>query len=773
MSGIAFDPEILQDFLTESGELLDALEGDLVALEQDAQNPDLVNKVFRALHTIKGSASFLALTNLVSIAHAAESALNAARNGSISINRPMMDLLLQAVDVIKRQMGQLRAGKPLETPPAAAVAALTELGEGKQAGAASKSPAPATPAAPACPAAGEATAPSTDGKRPLVVPANRLDLLEFFVADLSETLKNLEEQLGKFQTPSARSAAAPALAECTDNLARVADFFEYPEMVSVVRGIGRFALAATAGMNAAALEQALVRSRALAQVLREQAEGIQSKHLLALTCENVLNELNSISTSNSAAGVNLFNPSASPEQVLRGAPAGASPNSGSGASDAPSNAAAKEPEAATTPAPREGEAEGPAKRSTQAAASGDQTIRVEVERLETLMNLVGELVLQKNRIAAVVRNLDVAKVGHDTKEVMMMSAGGLDRVTADIQVAVMRTRMQPLDKLFGKYPRLIRDLARKTSKDIELVIEGGDTEVDKSVLEELGDPLVHLMRNSADHGVETPDERVKAGKSPTARITLSASHEGSHVRVQVRDDGRGLNREKIIKKAVERGLVKAEATAALPDREVFQFIFLPGFSTADQVSDLSGRGVGMDVVRTNIEKIKGTVELDSTTGKGTTVTILIPLTVAIMPAMMVAVASEIYAVPLTSIVEIVKPDADVLGSIGQHPVMRLRDGVLPLVGAKDLFDVPADKVEPAPFAVVLSQNDKRVGLMVSRLIGQQEIVVKPLDGIGIDISQGKRAVSGATVRDDGGVSLIVDVAELIRMAESARVLGAA
>jgi two-component system chemotaxis sensor kinase CheA len=323
--------------------------------------------------------------------------------------------------------------------------------------------------------------------------------------------------------------------------------------------------------------------------------------------------------------------------------------------------------------------------------------------------------------------------------------------------------MQPLDKLFGRYPRLIRDLAAKTGKKIQLVIEGGDTEVDKSVIEELGDPLVHLLRNSCDHGLELPEDRVKAGKSETGTLTLRASHEGSHVRVLVIDDGRGLSREKICKKAVERGLATAEQVATLSDREIWNFIFEAGFSTAEKVSDLSGRGVGMDVVRTNIHKLKGSIELSSELGKGTTISITIPLTVAILPAMMVGVGDEIYALPLGSILEIVRPQDDQISSIGGHRVMRLRDSVLPLVDAAELFCQPADKRRESPFAVVLQQHEKRVGLMVTRLIGQQEVVIKALDETGANSMP--KAVSGATVRDDGGVSLIVDVDRLISMAE--------
>ena len=369
--------------------------------------------------------------------------------------------------------------------------------------------------------------------------------------------------------------------------------------------------------------------------------------------------------------------------------------------------------------------------------------------------------MQKNRVSALTRQLTANGFGtQEFRESFTQASGSLDRVTSDLQTAVMKTRMQPLDKIFGKYPRLLRDLSRKLNKDINLVIEGGDTEVDKSVIEELGDPLIHLMRNSADHGVESPADRIKAGKSSTGTITLSACHRGSHVEILIKDDGRGLCRERLCKKALEKGLYTEDQLAAMTDKEVCRIIFAAGFSTADQVSDVSGRGVGMDVVRANIEKLKGTIDLYSEPGKGTTVAILIPLTVAIMSAMMVGVGKEIYAVPLSNIIEIVKPSPEQLYSIRRSPVMRLRDGVLPLLDAGNLFGKPSATAKDSPFAVVMQLSDTRIGLLVSRLIGQQEIVIKPLD----DFLDNGGPVSGATVRDDGGVSLIVDVARCFQLA---------
>ncbi len=803
MSTNGFDPEILQDFLTESGELLEQLESDLVELEDHTQDADLLNKVFRALHTIKGSASFLALTNLVTIAHAAESALNAARNGTVIVDRPVMDRLLQAVDLIKRQMSQIQRGQEkLETPPAQLVADLAGIGEGKPLSASKASAKPAkaaaasekassgksatkTPAKAATKSTSKAAlkqkkstsaksttpavAPSTaitdiarpaaggdsgngsgDGTSvandlswsvaPLELDAGKADLLEFLVADIEETLSRLDSLVGALGTKSNADECGEQLGDLALGLAKAVDFFNFESMQTVAFQLNEIGQVMSSTHE---VEGSAPRARLLSEILRHQCRGLKDKEMRSCDPASYTPE----GTGGSAGDLDTDVTTDEGED----API-ASPDSTSSTST-------------TSSAPRT--------EDDRKVVLHESTIRVEVGRLESLMNLVGELVLQKNRLSSLSRRL-AGETLHDSElaESISLASGNLDRVTGDIQMAVMRTRMQPLDKIFGKYPRLIRDLASKTGKKMRLVIEGGETEVDKSVIEELGDPLIHLLRNSADHGIEMPADRVKAGKSEEGTITIRASHEGGHVRLQILDDGRGLHRDRIGKKAIERGLCTEAELSSLPDREVYKFIFGAGFSTAEQVSDLSGRGVGMDVVRTNIEKIKGSIDLASEPGQGTTLTITIPLTVAIMPAMMVAVANEIYAVPLGNILEIVKPEASQMSSIGEHPVIRMRDGVLPLISAVDAFNVPLepDGSRPkTPFVVVLAMNDRRIGLTVSRLIGQQEIVVKPLDSV-VDHKGGP--VSGATVRDDGGVSLIVDVTQLMALSQSLAVRAA-
>lgn len=760
-----FDPEILQDFLTESGELLEELEGDLVTLEDSPQDLELLNQIFRALHTIKGSASFLGLTNLVNVAHAAETALNAARSGVVVVDRLAMDLLLEAVDTVKLHMQQIASGEALAEPNPAVVEGLTRIGAGETVGEASTSAtAHAQQAEGGSDSAGSvAVAVADDDGRiisELSLPANKTDLISFLLTDLDETLEQIDAQLGVLRDEANRAAASDTLVELGETLARSAEFFEFDQMAQLAKLLNETGQSVPS-LGDAQLGCLYPRVDAIAAILREQAGGLAENRVINRSVDTLTDRVRNLLEGIDPTDDFVLADNATHEDVFRHDGVIGAINRPSPAQNPDAPGAPAEPADAANDQPAEQPK--PESQAGGASTAVEQTIRVEVGRLETLMNLVGELVLQKNRVAALSRQIEgFEQLEGEFREDVTVAASNLDRVTGDIQVAVMRTRMQPLDKLFGKYPRLIRDLAKKTGKKISLVIEGGETEVDKSVLEELGDPMVHLLRNSADHGLERPEDRVAAGKNETGTIRIVAAHEGSHVSVRIIDDGKGMSREVIGRKAVEKGIATEQEVAQLSDREVYRFILAAGFSTAAEVTDLSGRGVGMDVVRTNIEALKGTIDVDSTPGKGSEITIKIPLTVAIMPAMMVRVDGEIYAIPLSNLLEIVRPEDDRVSTIHGHPVLRLRDSILPLLSAQELFGTDPDARQDAPFAVVIQHNDRSFGLMVSELIGQQEIVIKPLD----EMFDRKGPISGATVRDDGGVSLIVDVAQLARIAEA-------
>lgn len=769
MPGIDFDPEILQEFLTESTELLDSLESDLVELEDNNTDGELINKAFRALHTIKGSASFLALTELVAIAHAAETALNAARNGEAVVDEALMDLLLKAIDVLKVQMGEIESGSPsLTAANPALIESLTAIGEGRPLKDGEVIAEPADVAE----NAGEES-----GHRKLELEGAKADLLECFVEDLDNQLNKLSEQIEFLLDEENRPTVASELEEIGSDLHATIDFFEFDSMGMLTSAVIE-AAAAAAQAESIELDQLLPRMRAVLKLVGTQRDGLSKGELIDPEHGDLIAHLRAIVDSGSAQDAWRL-PAGADESVVfqidnarNSSGTAAQPASDPVPVSGTVAAADKPAQSDTTPAkpteiiaePADESNDEPSKpddagKGKARAALVEKTLRVEVSRLESLMNLVGELVLQKNRICELSRSVGMqSEISPDLAEPLELAGAGLDRLTSEIQVAVMRTRMQPLDKLFGKYPRLIRDLSKKTGKRLNLAIVGGETEVDKQVIEELGDPLVHLLRNSADHGIEMPDDRVAAGKSPEGTITLRAAHQGNHAVISISDDGKGLHRDVIGAKAVEKGLVTETELAAMSDSEVFRFIFAAGFSTAAAVSDLSGRGVGMDVVRTNIERIKGSIDVTSTAGVGTTLSILIPLTVAILPAMMVKVSGEIYAIPLSHILEIVRPGTEELSTILQESVIRLRGSVFPLLDASERFEAPRGPDDkPNRLAVVLQAEEKTVGLMVEEVIGQQEIVIKPLDGL-----ERTGPFSGATVRNDGGVSLILDVGEMIR-----------
>lgn len=388
----------------------------------------------------------------------------------------------------------------------------------------------------------------------------------------------------------------------------------------------------------------------------------------------------------------------------------------------------------------------------------EQTIRVDTERLDDVMNLVGELVLERNRLLNLVKRLD--EKHEDSDEISSLAANGsrINLLTTDLQMAVMRTRMQPVKKVFSKFPRMVRDLARSRNKEIELIMEGEETELDKSVIEEIGDPLVHLIRNAADHGIGSPEERKKAGKEGKGTVKLSAYHEGEQIVIEVADDGKGIDSEKIKSKAVDKGVISEAEAERLSEKEALNLIFAPGFSTAEKVTDISGRGVGMDVVKTNITKLNGLIDIETEVGKGSRFILKIPLTVAIIETLMVGVGGETFAIPLSSVIKTIKVCLEDIRTINNKEVIPLRDRVLPVLRLSDEFDIPVMEFENRLYVVVIGLAEKRIGILVEDLFGQEEVLIKPLGNYLSD----NESVSGATITGDGKVVLILDVNSLIQ-----------
>lgn len=778
--GFEMDESLMQDFLTEASELIDQLDRDLVKLETApaSEQADLCNACFRALHTIKGAAGFLALTTVTEFAHAAEDALNALRKGEVRMSSLVMDALLQSADIVREQVETINAGQPAPHGPADLIQLLHDIADGKATEASDAAGVEGQVEAVAVAVGvGEAAENAALPGRALELPASKLDLIEFMAADLVDVCAQLDEAVDQLNNDATRTDASSIIGELAQQLSRTADFFELDELTQLVNIFSENS-PKLGDLQGEHVTHVTARLKAVRHLIEQQADALTQTRILDFEIRTLAERIDAMISGDPAlnlddCGVPELEAVLQADRII----APTTQTTLGSCSDAETDAALSSLDDANTdtatapadslPAERVAPGSPPPAREADTTTAGpgrlvaEQTIRVEVGRLESLLNLVGQLVLNKNRVLAMTRNLRDQDLHQDLMDECTMAASDLDRLTSELQIGVMRTRMQPLAKLFERYPRVIRDIARSTNKQIQLHIEGKETEVDKSVLELLADPLVHILRNSADHGIESPQTRAENGKQQTGNIRLVAEHQGSHVRVAIIDDGKGLSREVIGNKAVERGLCTAEQLATMSDNDVFRYIFEAGFSTAAQVSDLSGRGVGMDVVRTNIGRLNGTVEIESTLGKGTTIEILIPLTVAIMPAMVVRVGKHLYSIPLQSIVEIVRPEEHGVHLVGQQPVIRLRDSVLPLLDMPKVLGEPADD-KSVRFAVVIQVGAQRVGLCVDRLIGQQEIVIKPLD----DTYTKSGPFSGATIREDGEVSLIIDVIAVMRHAPS-------
>jgi two-component system chemotaxis sensor kinase CheA len=414
-------------------------------------------------------------------------------------------------------------------------------------------------------------------------------------------------------------------------------------------------------------------------------------------------------------------------------------------------------------APATPKTEQPKQQTQQTAASSkqvDNSIRVDVERLDQLLNIVSELVLGRNRLAQVNTEMQAEHEGTKLAKDLFEAYRQIDLMTTELQLAVMKTRMIKIGKVFNKYPRVVRDLCRETKKDIQLLIYGEDTELDKTLIEEINDPLVHLIRNAVDHGIETPQERVAKGKNPQGTVILAAEHEGNNINITIQDDGKGMDPEVIKRKAIEKGLISKEKANDLNKNEIFNLIFLPGFSTAEKITNISGRGVGMDVVKTNVTKLRGTIQIDSEVGKGTKIVIKLPLTLAIIQGLLVRVKTETVVIPLSSVIEVVRVAPEEIYTINQNEVIRIRNSVLSLLKIEDILydDLNVDDTEKKwQYVVIISAGDRKYGIRVDELIGQKEIVIKSLGSYLGNIE----GLAGATIMGDGKVVMILDIGDLV------------
>ena len=576
---MAQDPGLIEEFLLESEELLESMDQDMVLLESHPQDAEILNRIFRAVHTIKGTSGFLGFDPVVRLSHQAEDVLNVLRRGEIKVTRRIMDALLQSRDQLGVMMRDVRQG------------------------------------------------------------GLRKYSLDTLLAELAQA---------QSQANGAEKARPDKIGAFGGEPLRVVEVVE-PAQLSVA-----FAVPAPPPLTPAKTE------------------------------------------------------------------------------------AAKTPD------------------------STGHTLRVDVGKLDELVNLIGELVLERNRLTQISR--DLAEQPEDPRvlaEALSLSASRLSFITDELQTTGLKTRMVPIETVFRKFPRLVRDVANSLGKEVDLVVRGEDTELDKTMVELIGDPLIHLVRNSLDHGLEMPDRRVATGKPRKGTIRLEARQEGDQIVISIRDDGAGIDPDRIARKAIEKGLVTAERVRSLSKSEILDFIFLPGFSTAETITNLSGRGVGMDVVHSNLKKMNGSIQLETELGQGTTVLLKLPLTLAILPVLLVRVREDVYALPLRSVVETARIQRREVHKIEGGEILHLRDRTLPLLRLGRIFSQP-ESVEGDGRAVILGLGERRVALLVDQLLGQESTVIKPLSSLFHNIA----CLAGATISGDGRVRLVLDPAGILAAAES-------
>ena len=629
--------EILEDFLIEAFELIEQLDQDLVELENNPEDLELLNSIFRVAHTIKGSSSFLNLDTLTELTHHMEDVLNKARKGELSITPLVMDTVLESIDMMKALLYSVRD-----------------------------------------------TGSDENDEIDIKPICKRLDAIS-----KGEEVES-ESSISSNQEQEEQEDSTNQEDETSNEPEEEPDY---------------------SNMSDEEVEAEIER------LLQEKREEKKKKK-------------------------KDKKPQAKKETK-------------------------KEPEKKSSPA----KASTPARKSSAAPikkSSGstlEQTIRVEVKRLDHLMNLIGELVLGKNRLLKIYDDVEERYEGEKFLEELNQVVSSVSIVTTDLQIAVMKTRMLPIAKVFNKFPRMVRDLSRELGKNIELKISGEETELDKSIIEEIGDPLVHIIRNSCDHGIEDAKTRVAMGKPEYGTIELKAYNEGNSIVIEIVDDGKGLDADMLIQKSLEKGIITEREADGLSEKEAFGLIFKPGFSTAASVTNVSGRGVGMDVVKTNIEKLNGIIDIDSEKGKGTVIKLKIPLTLAIIQALLVGAQEEYFAIPLSSVLETVRVPAEEIYSIEGKDVLRLREEILPLVRLSDVFGIEEvfDGGENL-YIVVIALAESKLGVIVDTLVGQEEIVIKSLG----DYLQGIKGIAGATIRGDGRVTLIVDVGALMELAKETK-----
>jgi len=729
---IDMDDEILQDFLVEAGEILEQLGEQLLDLEQQPDDYDLLNAVFRGFHTIKGGAGFLTIDALVAVCHRAEDVFNILRQGQRQVDARLMDVVLQVLDVVNEMFAAVQSG---EEPEPAAPALLEDLQQLSIPAAEDKPEPELIPPLEQVEAEAESPIVHKD------VPPSGDEITEAEFDALLDELHGAGKHGGVpvSDKPLSNAANGGPGEEITED--------EFEALLDQLHGAGKHGgvpdsdktaakkpglAPVTAGVNLGATgnrdaKKDVVSAPATARSGRNKPVPKKSTNKRPKTRKPATRK---------ATARKATTRKATTRKPTTNKPTVSTPT----LKTEPKPVVGNRPDA------------GAVRAVAKAGPKAETTVRVDTARLDDIMNMVGELVLVRNRLATLKNKLGDEEVAN--------AVANLDVVTADLQNSVMKTRMQPVKKVFGRFPRVVRDLARSMKKEINLEMHGEETDLDKNLVEALSDPMVHLVRNAVDHGIETPEERETAGKPRQGTVALHAAQEGDHILLSISDDGKGMDADVLRRKAVEKGMMDHEAAARLEEKECYSLIFHPGFSTKTEISDVSGRGVGMDVVKTRIAQMNGSVEIDSEWGRGSNIVIKLPLTLAILPTLMVVVGNQPFALPLASVVEIFNLDLDHTNTVDGQLTIRVRDKALPLFYLHEWL-VQKGKArddDNLGHVVVVNVGGKQVGLVVDSLIGQEEVVIKPLGSM----LQGLDGMAGATITGDGKIALILDAPGLMR-----------
>ena len=683
-----FDTSQYMDlFLEEAEEQLQSLDEGIVMLEQDRNNQELLNRIFRAAHTLKGSSASMGFSKIATLTHNMETVLDRFRNGELEVSQEVVDVLLECLDTLN--------------------ALKTELVEEKD---------------------------SID------------------VSPLIEKLLNLHNSVEAEPEQAQVIAETAAVSEVEPEKEGMDDVFLNDTEEKVLRAAIQegykgyhivVELDPECVMKSVRAYIVFNNLKDLGDVLKTipSTEEIEEEkfelqfEIVLLSRDNQEKIRSLIKSVNEVKEVQIRCLSLKDGAAENGA------------------------EQVTFAAAGE-ETKEPVKAETTEKKSVSQTVRVDVGRLDNLMNLVGELVIERTRLEAIGGSIR-AVVGSDAlTESMEEISLHIARLSSELQEEIMQARMFPIEQVFNRFPRMVRDLARKFNKDVNFIIDGRETELDRTVIEEIGDPLIHLLRNSVDHGIEPAEERLRMGKPAQGTVRLNAFHQENQIVITVEDDGRGLDSQKLKERCVQKGLISRQAVDKMSEQEALNLIFLPGSSTAEKISDISGRGVGMDIVRTHIEKINGLVEIDTQLGKGTRFTIKLPLTLAINRSLLIKQRGRIFALALSNVIEIIDLDTKEIQSMQRHKVALVRNSFLPLFELERLLGEKAEKREGTMPVVVVGLVDKRIGIIVDELVGEQEIVIKSLGGYIGDI----HGLAGATIMGDGSVALILDVRGLVNEA---------